>query len=352
MLEHEKFMKLAFNEAKRALGETSPNPLVGSIIVKDGRIISTGYHKKAGLPHAELDAILNAKEPLDGATLYVNLEPCCHTNKRTPPCAQRIIAEKIKKVVISNLDPNPFVAGNGVKLLEEAGIEVITGILEDEGKLLNEIFFTHITKKRPFICLKVATTLDSKMATPSFESKWITGEKARNHVHNERQKYDAILVGGNTIRRDNPSLTVRLSDKVVPKKRIIMTKSFDFSMSEKVFTDNFKDQTYLFGPDKNKAHFFYDINDFNLNSLYENGITSLYIEGGSEVLSFFLKNNYFDKIQIYFAPKILGDGISPFKNLGIKNLEEASIFKDPTWEIIGDDALLTAYRRNPCLLDS
>ena len=223
----EKYMHMTLELAKKGAGLVSPNPLVGAIIVKDNEVIAQGYHKKVGLAHAEVDALNNATAPVDGATLFCNLEPCCHTNKRTPPCAPQIIEAGIKKVIIANLDPNPEVAGKGVKLLQDHGIEVVTGILEKEGQQLNEIFFTHITKGKAFVELKMAQTLDGKMASMSGDSKWITSEESRKLVHQHRLNYDAIVVGANTARFDDPSLTVRL-DKVWPKKRLILSKSGNY----------------------------------------------------------------------------------------------------------------------------
>ena len=197
----EKYMRECFQLAKKALGKTSPNPLVGCVIVKDQKVIARGYHKKSGLPHAEIEALNSSKEPIAGSTLYCNLEPCCHTNKKTPPCAQRLVQEKPSRVVIANLDPNPEVAGKGVKLLRENGIEVLTGVLEEQGELLNEVFFTAMRKQRPFIHLKWAQGLDGRTALPNGSSKWITGEKARLRVHKERELYDAIVIGKKTFRR-------------------------------------------------------------------------------------------------------------------------------------------------------
>ena len=199
MKDHSYYMKICFQLAKKALGNTYPNPYVGSLIIdSSGEIISKGYHKESGQDHAERDAIKNATRSIVGATLYCNLEPCCHTNKKTLPCAQYLIESQISKVVISNLDPNPAVAGKGVKLLQDAGIEVVVGIEREKGETLNEVFFHHIKKQTPFVHLKWAQTLDGKVATLNYDSKWITSETARIHVHQERALYQAILVGANT----------------------------------------------------------------------------------------------------------------------------------------------------------
>lgn len=250
------YIKRCFDLARLGTGNVSPNPLVGAVIVKDGKVIAEGYHKASGLAHAELDAIQKANCDLQGATIYCNLEPCCHTNKRTPPCAQRIIKEGFSKVVISNLDPNPEVAGAAVKLLREAGIEVVTDILHDQGAQLNEIFFHHIVNQRPFVHLKMAQTLDGKLASKTMDSKWITSESSRKNVHAERDHYDAIMVGANTLRQDNPTLTVRTGNKPTKAiKRIILSLSGELDRNLNVFSDEFKDQTYVVVPEGLKADF-------------------------------------------------------------------------------------------------
>lgn len=192
---YETYIQRTFELAKRGLGKTWPNPLVGAVIVKNGKIIGEGYHKRHGLDHAEVDAIKNCTESPEGATIFVNLEPCCHTNKNTPPCAQRLIQEKIKKVVISNLDPNPLVNGQGIQLLKENGIEVEYGILSDLGEKLNEVFFFSQRNKAPFIHLKLASTLDGKISMPNGESKWITGPIAREYVHELRSGVRRLSLG-------------------------------------------------------------------------------------------------------------------------------------------------------------
>ncbi|MEX0798323.1 MAG: bifunctional diaminohydroxyphosphoribosylaminopyrimidine deaminase/5-amino-6-(5-phosphoribosylamino)uracil reductase RibD, partial [Bacteriovoracaceae bacterium] len=245
----ENFMKMCFDLAKNAWGRVSPNPYVGAVLVKDGRIIGKGFHKGPGHAHAEIDAINNAEESVEGATLYCNLEPCCHLNKRTPPCAQRLAQEKIKKVVVSNLDPNPQVAGKGLRILKEAGIEVATGELEEEGKELNEVFFKFIQTGAPFIHLKWAQTLDGKIATSDGNSKWISSIQARRQVHWERLGHDAIMVGARTLKNDNPSLTIRENDKVIKAlKRIVVASKDDFPPDLKFFSDEHKDQSLLLLP--------------------------------------------------------------------------------------------------------
>jgi diaminohydroxyphosphoribosylaminopyrimidine deaminase/5-amino-6-(5-phosphoribosylamino)uracil reductase len=348
--------------SKEALGNTSPNPYVGSVIVKDDKVIARGFHKKSGTAHAELDAIQNATESLKGATLYCNLEPCCHTNKKTPPCTDRIIQEGITKVVIANLDVNPLVAGKGVEKLRSAGIEVIHGPLSELGNDLNEVFFTHITKSRPFIHLKWAQTLDGKIATNSSDSKWITGEKAREYAHRERALYDAIVIGANTLNKDNPSLTTRLGGDHKCSKRIVLSRELNLDSSANLFNDEFKEQTIIISAQEEKTEFHgvpvkycpTIINgQFDLKSLmellYKNGIYSIYIEGGMSLISSFIDAKLFDRISIYTAPKLLGPGIE----LSIKQKDkmgEAINFENGKWTPLAKDILFET-KRNVCLQD-
>lgn len=339
MTEDEKYIFKCFELAKNALGDVSPNPYVGSIITKNKKIISQGYHKASGMPHAEAMALELASEKLDGATLYCNLEPCCHTNKKTPPCAQRIIKSGIKRVVISNLDPNPEVAGKGVELLRNAGIEVVTSILEDKGELLNEVFFTNMRQKRAFIHLKWAQTLDGSLACDNGSSKWITNELARNYVHQERSLYDAILVGAETARKDNPKLTIRLKNKTEHSKaRIILSQSKKLNSSLNILSDEFKEQTII-------------VSNFNeLQELFDKGIKSLYIEGGAQTLSTFLEQGYYDRISAYIAPKILGSGKKIQLSKKAASIKEALILKKPHITQFHDNILFES-QRNLCLQD-
>lgn len=359
---HEKFMNMCFDLARKANGKTSPNPLVGSVITNQGLIISQGYHKRSGLAHAELDAINNAKSSLKGATLYCNLEPCSHLEKKTPPCAQRIIQEGITTVIISNLDPNPKVSGSGVALLRQAGIEVITGVLEEKGYLLNEVFFTHITKQRPFIHLKWAQTIDGKVATKSFHSKWITSELSRHYAHKERSLYDAIVIGSNTLMRDNPKLTIRINKTIESKLRVILSPKGQISFDKNLLTDEFKKNSIIITSQDNITqypikHLKCETQDgqFNFEKLmtllYKNNIYSIYIEGGAKLINSFLKVNLFDRISIYTAPKILGSGISPTEELEFLKIDESIHLEDSVWTKLGQDMLLES-KRNICLQDS
>lgn len=204
-----KYMKRAIELAKKGIGYTNPNPIVGCVVVKNDEIISEGYHEKIGGFHAERNALTNCKEDTTGAELYVTLEPCCHYGK-TPPCTEIIIEKNIKKVYVGSMDPNKLVAGKGVKILEENGIEVECGVLKDECDKLNEVFFHYITNKTPYVVMKYAMTMDGKIACENGDSKWVTGEKARETVQNMRKKYMGIMVGINTVLEDNPMLNCRI----------------------------------------------------------------------------------------------------------------------------------------------
>ena len=210
-LQDEDFMRVALNLARNAIGRTSPNPLVGAVIVREGRIVGAGWHRKAGTPHAEIHALNMAGDLAKGATLYVTLEPCSHYG-RTGPCAEAVVKAGIKRVVIGMGDPNPKVAGKGIAILERAGIEVRCGVLEDEARALNEVFLKWIAVQKPFVVLKTAMSLDGKIATYTGKSQWITGEAARRRVHEYRDTYDGIMVGIGTVLADNPSLTARLPE--------------------------------------------------------------------------------------------------------------------------------------------
>lgn len=350
---YEKYMHECFRLALQAKGLTHPNPLVGSVIIMNDEVISKGFHKKAGSPHAELDAIQNANTSLVGATLFCNLEPCCHTNKKTPPCAQRIVKEGIKKVVIANLDPNPEVAGKGVQILKDAGIEVVSGILEQAGLELNRHFFHHIQSDIPYIHLKWAQTLDGKIATNNGDSKWITNEQARSYVHDERLFYDAIMIGANTAKTDNPHLTVRDNGKVIKcPKRIVLAPSTELPDELNLFQDQYKTETLVISQNsypqldsKQLMHCLRDENgriDLNnlLIELKKMGINSIYVEGGSQLLSSFLQKDLYHEISIYIAPKILGAGKSVLSALELSKMKESKKLNHKETKQFGDNVML------------
>lgn len=279
--------------ARQAQGDTSPNPLVGCVILNNqGEIISTGYHRKYGENHAERDALLKL-DRADDCTLVVNLEPCSHFGK-TPPCTDIIIEKGIKKVVYGMKDPNPVVSGNGLKKLRDAGVEVIGPVLEDECRKLNEIFIKNHTKKQTFVAIKTATTIDGKIATYTDDSKWITSDAARSEVRNLRKKYDAILTSSATILADNPTME--------HKKKVILDRENKTSLDANIYKQG---EIYVFSKENtpvkdNKL----DV-EFILNKLYELGIMSVFVEAGGGLNESFLP--YCDKLYHFIAPKILGD---------------------------------------------
>ena len=233
------FMNLALKLAKKAEGLTSPNPLVGAVLVKNGKIIGRGYHKRSGLPHAEIVAFNDARKKghkIPGSTLYVSLEPCCHKDKKTPPCTEAIIDNKITKVYVAVLDPNPKVRGKGVRRLRNAKIEVETGILKAEAARVNDVFFKYIKEKMPYTVLKLASTLDGKIATRTGDSKWIGSQKQREIAHKLRNKYDSIMVGINTVLKDDPSLNVRLrSGNINHPLPVILDSNLKTPVDSKIF---------------------------------------------------------------------------------------------------------------------
>lgn len=357
---HESYMQKCLDLAMLAKGKVAPNPYVGAVLVKHGRIIGQGYHKGPGFAHAEVDAINNASEPVEGATLYCNLEPCCHSNKRTPPCAQRLVKEKIKKVIIANTDPNPHVAGKGIELLRKANIQVETGLLKEAAFEINEVFFKHIVEQRPFVHLKWAQTLDGKIATPAFQSKWITGEDARRVVHMERELYDAILVGAQTLRHDNPSLSIRVNGHqqgrtVRPIKKVVLARDLNFDPNLKIFHQKDEGEVLIMTTNSDDAQIsaarqhlpnvpilsFSGLKDM-LGQLYQLGITSLYVEGGQSIHTQFIAQGLADRISVFIAAKILGAGLAPIGDLGISDINQALRFRDPKLEILNQTIYLRA----------
>lgn len=324
---HNHFMKIAIDEAKKGIGAVNPNPLVGAVLVKDNNILAVGHHEFYGGPHAEVNAI-NKANITEGSTLYVTLEPCSHHGK-TPPCTELIIKSKIKKCVIATLDPNPLVSGKGVQQLQNAGIEVIIGILEKEAKDLNKIFFKYIKNKVPYIFIKVGITLDGKIATKNFSSQWITNSLARTRVESYRNFFSGILVGSNTVIQDNPSLKCKNIGNRNPV-RLILDKDLVISEKYSIINNNSDRKTIIITSDKNinsekfkllKNNFSIKFITFSENETLEDilkkigsfGIDSILVEGGSSVISSFFKENLYDGGEIIIAPKILGDDFAiPF----------------------------------------
>ncbi|MFC1490494.1 bifunctional diaminohydroxyphosphoribosylaminopyrimidine deaminase/5-amino-6-(5-phosphoribosylamino)uracil reductase RibD [Candidatus Latescibacterota bacterium] len=356
------FMSLAIDLAEKGRGLVSPNPMVGAVVVRDGEIVGKGYHKKAGGNHAEVIAIQEAGDRAKGATIYVNMEPCCHFGK-TPPCTETIIKSGISRVVSSMKDINPLVNGCGFETLNQNKIETIVGILKERAQKLNEAYIKFIQYKIPFVTLKLAMTLDSKIAAPDGKSKWITGPEARKRVHMLRAESDAVMVGIGTLLADNPMLTVRDSEGSNPL-RVIVDSKLRIPEDANVFRDDNKEPqnnvvlATTQNADKNKLARLTSLGvkvwEFEsddglvpipklLEELGKNDITSLLCEGGSILASSLLKEKLVDKIIFNVAPKLLGCGFDAVKNFGIDNLDTALCLKNNHVETLGDDILITGY---------
>lgn len=352
------YMNLAIELAKGTEGQTAPNPTVGAVLVKNNQIIGMGAHLKAGGPHAEVHAIRMAGENAVDATLYVTLEPCSHFGK-TPPCSDLVIKTGIKKVFVAMLDPNPQVAGRGIERMRKAGIEVETGLLEQEASALNKIFFYNITTGLPYVTLKSAVSLDGKTATVTGESKWITGEAARNDVHEWRHRHDAILVGVNTIVVDNPSLTTRLPNGGRNPVRIILDTHLRTPLDAHIITDSQAPTWLVAGCDitSKQEQVFKDlgieiikmsdstirIKDL-LPVLGKKGITSIFVEGGAEVHGSFLKERAFQQVITYIAPKLIGGKAAPasFGGSGLEKMTDAIPLNMKEVKKFGNDLCIIA----------
>lgn len=342
MKQYDLLMKKCIELAKQAQGETSPNPLVGCIVLNDiGEIISTGYHKKYGENHAERDALLKLDDAKN-CTLIVNLEPCSHYGK-TPPCADLIIEKGVKRVVYGMKDVNPIVAGNGLKKLIDAGIEVIGPILEDECRKLNEIFIKNQVEHKTFVALKTATTIDGKIATSTNDSKWITSDLAREEVRNIRKRYDAILTSSSTILADNPTMEHKC--KVILDRKLKTNSQMTIYKQGKIFVfHSLKNQSsvsnnnlqYIYTPIVNNK---LDI-EFILEELYKRGIMSVLIEAGGKLNGSFLP--YIDRLYHFVAPKILGDnnGKSCFYGKDVEKISNCTNLNFESVELFPPDSLV------------
>lgn len=345
-------MQKCIDLAKLGEGKVSPNPLVGAVVLdKEGFVAGEGYHKKYGEAHAEVNAINQAGDKAKGGTLIVNLEPCSHFGK-TPPCADLIIKRGIKKLIVGMVDPNPAVSGKGIKKCREAGIEVEVGLLEDKCKELNEIFIVNQIEKRPFIAMKIATTIDGKIATKTGSSKWITSEKSRELVQEFRNRYDAILTGVGTVLMDNPSMLCTMPDGRNPIK-IVLDTNAQSSPEAKIFeegsvilatkeaTIDYPDNVeILVCPQDESGRI--DLK-FLINALWEKGIRSILVEAGARVNSSFVKTGMADKLYHFVAPKILGDtqAISCFEGFNVAEIQNCINLTLKDVKKIGNDVLIT-----------
>ncbi|HAR94818.1 MAG TPA: bifunctional diaminohydroxyphosphoribosylaminopyrimidine deaminase/5-amino-6-(5-phosphoribosylamino)uracil reductase RibD [Deltaproteobacteria bacterium] len=323
-MKEEEFMRMALSLARKGLGTTSPNPMVGALIVKGQKIVGEGYHKKAGMPHAEVVALEAAGPAARGATLYVNLEPCCHQG-RTPPCVGAIIKAGIKKVVVAMRDPNPLVLGKGIEQLKRAGIDVKVGLLEAEARQLNEAFVTVKEQNRPFILMKAASSLDGKIATKIGESRWISNEESRKYANKLRSTMDGVMVGINTVILDNPMLVPRMTKPKRYPVRIVLDSKLRIPLTCQLVKTADRYRTIIFalndartekesrlksmsvevvrvGPGDNGRISLAEV----CKGLVERDITSVLLEGGGELNSSLLKEGFVDKIVFFYAPKIIG----------------------------------------------
>lgn len=354
----EKYMRLAMQLAGNAIGRTSPNPLVGAVIVKDNRVVGCGWHRKAGTPHAEVHALNQAGELAQGADVYVTLEPCAHYGK-TPPCAKALVEAKVKNVYGGLLDVNPKVAGKGFKILEDAGIHVEYGFLQDELRKQNEVFFKWIEHKKPFVVLKAAMTLDGKIATATGQSKWITNETSRAYGYKLRDIYDGIMVGINTVIEDNPMLTARVDGGKNPI-RIVVDSSLKIDINANVVQDK-SAKTIVATTDKADKDKILKLQAQNvdvivvdkdendkvdieklLNILGQQNICSILVEGGATLSGSFVAKKLVDKVYFFIAPKIVGgkEVKTPVAGTGILNLQEALALKDIQIEKLEEDILI------------
>jgi len=359
------YLQKALELAAAGCGYVSPNPMVGAVVVKDGEIVGTGYHRQFGGDHAEVEALREAGHFSRGATLYCNLEPCSHFGK-TPPCVNRIIDAGISRAVIGTLDPNPLVNGRGVKILRERGIEVEIGLLEEACYELNETFFKFITARLPFVTLKVAQSLDGKIAAANGQSKWISNEAGRKLVQHWRWQNDAILIGIGTALADNPQLTVR--DEPGPQpRRIIVDTNLRLPLTAQVLNDVHVAKTIVaIGENCREREKIAEIEtrgarvwpirttpagSIDLRHLMERiaqeSIASVFVEGGRRIFSSLLEARLADRLKCFIAPKLLGDGIAAFQGLPITNLQEAVSLVKTKWENLGDNMLLSGLLRYP-----
>jgi diaminohydroxyphosphoribosylaminopyrimidine deaminase/5-amino-6-(5-phosphoribosylamino)uracil reductase len=360
----EGFMKQALRLAKKGLGSTSPNPLVGALVVKNGRILGSGYHKKPGAPHAEIEALSKAGDRAKGATLYVNLEPCNHYG-RTPPCTKAILESGVSKVVVGMADPNPHVTGGGCAYLSSHGVEVTCEVLQNECIRLNEFYVTYVTQGKPFVIVKEALTLDGWIATQTGNSKWITGEKSRRFVHSLRRQVDAILVGVDTVIADNPLLRPYLIKRSAHEPfRVIADTHLRVPLHSKVFDAPKSDLTIIAVAskvisstkrkkieDRGARILFCRMKQgridltYLLDQLAAMSISSVFVEGGATLCGSIVREGLADKFYIFLAPKILGgdNGVPFARGPGCDRIEDCSRLKISKVRRFDDDIMIEAY---------
>ncbi|MFB6264154.1 MAG: bifunctional diaminohydroxyphosphoribosylaminopyrimidine deaminase/5-amino-6-(5-phosphoribosylamino)uracil reductase RibD [Bradymonadaceae bacterium] len=354
----EHFMAVALDEARRARGDTSPNPLVGCTIVEDGRILSTGYHPRAGAPHAEIEALRDLEEEeATGATMFVTLEPCCHRG-RTAPCTEAIVDAGIDRVVVAMLDPDPRVDGQGVESLRRAGVDVEVGLLRERALALNRPYVTYMNEGRPWVTAKYAMSLDGKIATRSGQSAWITGEEARRRVHEMRDRSDAIMVGTGTLLSDDPRLTCRIDGGEDPL-RVALDARLESDPDSNIF-DTERARTLLaVAPETADREPFlargvevvevpvdergrFELPEL-LGELADREIVRLFVEGGGRLLGDLFDRSLVDRVEAFLAPRVLGgsDAPSPVEGRGVELVEEGVELDEPSVERVGRDLLVS-----------
>jgi diaminohydroxyphosphoribosylaminopyrimidine deaminase / 5-amino-6-(5-phosphoribosylamino)uracil reductase len=373
------YMKKAIRLAEKGRGKTNPNPMVGTVIVKNGKIISSGHHRMAGLPHAEIEAINNCKQPIDNSKMYVTLEPCNFQGK-TPPCTEEILKHNFKEIIIGCIDPNPLVNGKGIRVLKKAGLIVKTGLLKDRIERQNEVFFKQIKTGIPFVCCKIASSIDGKLATKTSDSKWITSEKSRIHVQKMRSEYGCILTGINTIRNDNPYLLPRRNLDGPVKEinmphgrkyyRVILDSNLGISMDSNIVKTSSLAKTIIFINKKSAPELKGKIkrlqnNDIDTIPVKDDPVTergldilsvlkilhdkyqiaSVLLESGPALTGSFLKRNLIDKYIFFLAPKIIGgDGsYDMFGDMNVNKIKECINLRFESVKRIGSDIAVIAY---------
>lgn len=360
-----KFMRTALRLAEKGRGSTSPNPMVGAVVVSKGRILGRGYHKSSGAPHAEIEAFADAREKglsVSRSTLYVTLEPCCHTEKLTPPCTEAIISSGVSRVVVGSVDPNPKVMGRGIEILRGAGLDVTAGVLGGECSEMNECFNKHVVSGIPFVILKAASTLDGKIAAKTGDSKWIGSERQRKMAHRLRREADAVVVGINTVRKDDPGLNVRLGARGARQPvPVIMDSRLDVSPEARVFRthprsvvattcaaettkkerlESLGAEVFVTAPDAGGGVSAPDL----LRKLGRMGMCSVLVEGGSKVAASFLREGLVDKIVFFYSPKIMGgDGVSMVGALGKKSVKASLRVRNVRFRRFGDEMMVEGY---------
>ncbi len=360
----ETYMRRALELAEKGRGRTSPNPMVGAVIVKNGRVVAEGYHRRAGGPHAEAIALKKAGSKSKGATLYLNLEPCCHLDKRTPPCAPIIIKSRIKRIVIAMRDPNPKVSGKGIALLRRVGVQVTEGVLKREAFRFNEAYIKYITTGRPFVISKTAMSLDGKIASSKGSTTWITGEKARQEAHRLLDQSDAVLVGINTVLTDDPRLTTRLPGRNGrDARRVVVDSTLKMPLTARLLAQKSNAKTIIATtrrghPNKIRAleqagatvlivkdqGGWVDLSEL-MTELGRMGITRVLIEGGGQLNASAFRSGIVDKLVWFIAPKIIGhkDAVAVLEGPVEAAPNQPVLVRDISITRIGDDFMLEGY---------